>query len=86
VLLFADMSSKLMGVESNTIVCGVDVVLKLLKNGSPPKSGTSNVMSISVSLVGSLLMEKEVSGKADAKDASNAGNIIGCCEGREEHT
>lgn len=63
--------SKLMGVESNTMVGAEVVVLKLLKKGSP-KSGTSNVMSILVSLGVSLVMAKEVSGKALANDASNA--------------
>lgn len=52
-------------------MCGVEVVLKL-KKGSLPKPGTSNVISILVSLGVSLFMEKDVSGKADAKDASNA--------------
>lgn len=65
------MSSKLIGVESNTIACGVGV-LKLLKNGSSPKSGTSNVMPILVSLGVVSLMEKGCSGNAEAKDASNA--------------
>lgn len=65
-----------MGVESNTIVCGVEVVLKLAKKGSSPKSGTSNVMSILVSFGVSLFMEKDVSGKADAKDASKAINCV----------
>ena len=63
--------SKLMGVESNTMA-GVGVVLKFWKKGSP-KSGTSNVMSIFVSLGASLDMEKDVSGKALANEASNAG-------------
>ena len=59
-------------------------VLKL-KNGSSPKSGTSNVMSILVSFGVLSFMENEVSGNAEAKDASNAVCIIECVEVMRAH-
>jgi len=62
-------------VDEEECALSFPILVGLLKNGS--KSGTSNDMSNLADEIGaSLVIEKEVSGKALAKDASNASKLL----------